>query len=62
MRHKLTYIIVVLIPFFAFAQDEDLELWISRGIPAFLGLRFFEEYYGKASNPTDYFQNSISST
>ena len=28
-------------------NDEDLELWISRGIPAFLGLRLFEEHYGK---------------
>ena len=28
-------------------NDEDLELSISRGIPAFLGLRFFEQHYGK---------------
>ncbi|MGA0350826.1 MAG: M1 family aminopeptidase [bacterium] len=28
-------------------NDEDLGLWISKGIPAFLGLRFFEQHYGK---------------
>lgn len=35
-------------------NDDNAQLWLSYGLPAFLGLQFYEEYYGKDARIFDF--------